>query len=32
MFFPNGNVFDAMLQQFNGLNGLPSYLQWSCYT
>jgi len=26
---PNRNVFDTMLQ-FNGLAGLPSYLQRSC--
>jgi len=29
-FCPNRNVFDTMLQ-FNGLAGLPSYLQRSCY-
>jgi len=29
VFSPNRNVFDTMLQ-FNGLAGLPSYLQRSC--
>jgi len=28
---PNRNVFDTMLE-FNGVAGLPSYLQRSCYT
>ena len=30
MFCPNRNVFDTVLQ-FNRLDGLPSYLQRSCY-
>ena len=30
VFRPNRNVFDTIIQ-FNGLAGLPSYLQRSCY-